>query len=90
MFKAVLHALASSSSETPFLVVLIFPVWDDTPWNSASIHGHSNMSTLIRIPAGHMRFVPAHRQSTDMTPTLSPAKLLVEFVLISNATGYEK
>jgi hypothetical protein len=36
MLKAVLHALASSeSSETSFMVVLIHPVWDDAPWNSA-------------------------------------------------------
>ncbi len=32
MLKTVLHALASfESNETPFLVVLIFYVWDDTP-----------------------------------------------------------
>jgi hypothetical protein len=37
MLKAVLHALASY---TPFLAVLILPVWDDTPWNSAAIRGH--------------------------------------------------
>ena len=61
MLKAVLHALASSQSpNTPFLVVLILQVWEDTPWNSPAIRGHHNMSTLIRIPAGHMRFVPAH------------------------------
>ena len=48
------------------------------------------MSTLIRIPTGHMRFVPAHRQSDDMTVTLSPAKWLVELVLISNKAVREK
>ena len=59
MLEAVLHALASSkSSHFPFLVVLILLIWEDTPWNSAIILGHHNMSTLIRTPAGHMRFVP--------------------------------
>jgi hypothetical protein len=75
MLKAILHAMASSeSTETPFLFVLILPIWGETPWNSASIRGHSNMSTLIRIPTGQMRVVPAHRQSDDMTTTLPPAK----------------
>jgi len=38
MLKAVLHALASSErNETSFLLVLIILIWDDTPWNSASI-----------------------------------------------------
>jgi hypothetical protein len=32
MLKAVLHALASSESlDAPFLVILILPVWEDTP-----------------------------------------------------------
>ena len=94
MLKEAIHALASSeSSETPFFVVLILPVRDDTPWNSTSILGHNsptfgNMSTLIRMPTGHMRFVPAQCQSDDTTATLSPAKWLVEFVLISNTTGH--
>ena len=36
MLKAVLRALASSGSiDMPFLVVLILPVSDQTPWNSA-------------------------------------------------------
>ena len=43
------------------------------------------MSTLIRIPAGHMRFVPAHKQSNEATHVLSLAKWPVDFVLIANA-----
>ena len=44
MLKAVLHALSSSESQdTLFLVVLILPVWEDTPWNSAAIRVHHNM-----------------------------------------------
>ncbi len=90
MLKAVLHALASSDSQdTPFLGVLILPVWEDTPWNSAAILGHHNMSTLIRIPAGHMRFVTFHKQSDEATHVLSPAKWPVEFVLIANSKGRE-
>ena len=88
--KAVLHALSSSESQdTPFPVVLILPVWEDTPWNSAAIRSHHNMSTLIRIPAGPMRFVPAHKQADEATPVLSPAKWPVELVLIANDKGRE-
>ena len=75
MLKAVLHAVASSeASNSSFLVVLILPIWEDTPWNSAAIRGHHNMSTLIWIPAGHIWFVLAHKQSDEATPILSPAK----------------
>ncbi len=91
MLKAVLHALASSErSETLILVVLILPVWDNTPWNSASIRGHRNISTFIRIPSGHVRFVPAHRQSDDTTAKLPPIKWPVELVLVSNEARREK
>ncbi len=90
MLKVVLHALSSSEvKDTPFLVVLILPVWEDTPWNSAAIRGHHNMSTLIRIPAGHMRFVSAHKQSDETNPILSPTKWPVELILIANEKGRE-
>ena len=90
MLKAVLHSLASSeSSDFPFLVVLILSVWEDTPWNSAAIRGHHNMSALVRIPAGHMWVVPERNQSIEATLILSPAKWLVEIVLIFNAKGQE-
>jgi len=83
MLKAVLHALGSSESlDTLFLVVMILLVWEDTPWNSTAIRGRHNMSNLIRIPAGHMRFVPAHKQSDEGTPVLSLAKRPLKFVLI--------
>ena len=88
ILKAVLHALDSPKvADTPFLVVLIFSIWEDTPWNSAVIRGHHNMSTLIRIPGGHMRFVPVHKQSDEASHVLCPAKWPVEFVLIANAKG---
>ncbi len=48
------------------------------------------MSTLIRIPTGHVRIVPAHRQTDDMTAILPPAKWLLKLALISNAEGREK
>ncbi len=90
MLKAVLHALSTSKAQdNPFLVVLILPVWEDTPWNSAAIRDHHNMTTLIRIPAGHMRFVPANKQPDEANPALSPAKWPVEFVLIANEKGRE-
>ena len=65
-------------------MVLILLVWDDAPWNSAAIRGRHNMSTLIRIPAGHMRFIPAHKQTDEANPILSPAKWPVELVLVAN------
>ncbi len=74
MLKTFLHVLASSESpDTPFLVVLILPFVEDTPWNSAAIRGHHIMFTLIRIPAGHVRFIPVHKQSNEATLALSPA-----------------
>jgi hypothetical protein len=48
------------------------------------------MTNLIHIFAGHMRFVPTHRQSDDLTATLSPVKWPVELVLISNEADREK
>ena len=91
MLKAVLHALASSeTSALPVLVVLVLPTWDNPPWNSASIRSHSNITTLIRIPTGRMRFVPARRQSNDMTAALPLAKWPVELVIISNEACREK
>jgi len=76
MLKAVPHALSSSEvQDTPFLVVLILSVWDETPWNSAAIRGHHNMSTLIRITAGYMRVVPAYKQSDEANPSLPPREM---------------
>ena len=85
MRKAILHALASSpDTTTPFLVVMVLSVLDDTPWYSATIRSHNNLETLIQIPAGHMRFVPAHKQKDSDTTSLTLAKWPVEMVLISN------
>jgi len=51
MRKAVLHSLASSvDTTTPFLVVLVLPVWEDTPWSSTAIRNHPNLETLSQIP----------------------------------------
>jgi hypothetical protein len=72
------------------MAILILPVWDEIPWNSASIWSHTNMSILIRIPSDHMRFVPAHRQSDDMINTLPPAKWPAELALIFNEADREK
>ena len=47
------------------------------------------MSTLIRILAGHMRFVPAHKQSNEAITVLSHSNWPMEFVLIANAKGRE-
>jgi hypothetical protein len=85
MRKAILHALASTTdTTTPCPVVMVLPVWEDTPWYSAAIRSHYNLETLIQIPAGHMRFVPAHKQSYVDTYSLPPARWPVELDLISN------
>jgi len=90
MLKVVFHALASSKhTDTPFLVVLVLQVWDDSPWTSKAISGQNNMLTLIRIPAGHMRFVPANKQTDDASMELKPTKWPVELVLIANDIGRE-
>ncbi len=47
------------------------------------------MYTLIRIPSGHMRFVPADKQTYDESMELKPAKWPVELVLIANELGRE-
>jgi hypothetical protein len=81
--------LLASSLETDnaFLAILILPIWEDFPWAAASIRGHHNIQTLIRIPAGHMRLVPGHQQDDRDSTTLPPAKWLVELIVISNEAG---
>jgi len=88
MLNAVLHALASfECTKNPFLAVVILPVWDDTPCNSSAVRGQGYMSTLIHIPAGHMRFVLPHKQSDGATSKLSPAEWPVKLDLIANEKG---
>ena len=88
MRKSILHALASSmDTTTPFLVVMVLPLWEDTPWYSAAIRSHHNLETLIQIPAGHMRLVPTHKYSDSDTTSLPTTKWPVELVLISNEEG---
>ena len=91
MRKAILHALASSTdTTTPFLVVLVLPIWEDTPWYSATIRSHPNLETLIQIPTGHTPFVPAHKQTDGVTSSLPIAKWPVELILISNKEGMDQ
>ena len=61
--------------------------WEDTPWYSDAIRNHINLETLIQIPIGHMRLVPAHKHSDSDATSLSPAKWPVELNLISNDEG---
>jgi len=76
MRKAILHALASFTYTTiPFLVLMALPAWEDTPWYSATIRSHVNLEKLIQIPAGHMRFVPAQKQTDGDTTSLPPEKM---------------
>ena len=41
----------------------------------------------MQIIAGHMRFVPAHKQSNSDATSLPPAKWLIELFLIVNDEG---
>ena len=69
----------------PFLVVMVLPVWEDTPWFSTTRHRHRNMGALIQIIPGHVRVVPTHKQTDGGTSSLPPpAKWPVELTLISN------
>jgi hypothetical protein len=75
MLKTAMHTLASSEyTNIPFLMDMILSVWDDTLWNSTAIRGNGIMSTLVRIPTGHMHFVPAKKQTDVPTADLSTAK----------------
>jgi len=88
MRTVVFHALASSANTTtPFLTIMVLPVCEDTPLQSAAIRGHANMETLIRIPTSHMRLVPTNNQSEGETHNLTHAKWPVELVLIANTEG---
>ena len=79
------HSLASSErTKPPFLVVMVLPIRYNTLLNSTAVRGHGNMSTLIHIPVGHVRFVPAHKQSDGTTSDLPPVKWPVGFVLMAN------
>jgi hypothetical protein len=75
MRKAIrLHALASSTdTTTPFLVIMVLPVSEVTPWYCATMRRHHKLATLIQIPTGHMRIVRAHKQTDGDTSALSTA-----------------
>ena len=46
--RAVLHALAcSTATESPLLVVMTLPAWEDAPWRTHSILSHPNVTTLV-------------------------------------------
>ncbi len=53
------------------------------------IRNQRNVETLVQIPAGHMRFIPAHKQTDGDIASLAAAKWSVDLVLISNATCKE-
>ncbi len=53
------------------------------------MRGHTNMPTLIRIPSGHMRFLPADKQTDETSVELKPAKWPVELIRIANDMGRE-
>jgi hypothetical protein len=51
MRKTILHTLACATSSTnPFLVVLILPAWEGSPWRTHAILQHLNLTTLAHLP----------------------------------------
>ena len=90
MRKAVLHAIASStSSPSPLLVVFILPAWEDSPWRTQSILSHPNTTILVHIQANQLKFVQTHKQlDADLdTSLLRPADWPVEVVMVANEEG---
>ena len=89
MRKAVRHALASASYDSPFLCLLILPRWDDTPWRSADIISHENIEILASLAPRQMRFTPADvPPELHLPPSLlPPAKWPVDFVIVANHAG---
>jgi hypothetical protein len=69
--KAVLHALAcSTSTESPLLVVMILTAWEDAPWRTRSILSHPNVTTIVQLKPNHLKFIPVSEQldtNLDMT-----------------------
>ncbi len=53
MRKGVLHLARtlSTNTHTPFVAVMVLPVWEDTPRSSACIWSLNNMKTLIHVPS---------------------------------------
>ena len=76
MRKTILHAIAcATSSANAFLVVLILPAWEDSPWRTHAILQHPNLTTLAHLPANQLKFTPSHKQlykDLNLT-TLKPA-----------------
>jgi hypothetical protein len=65
--KAVLSALAcSTTTNSPFLVVLILPAWEDSPWITHSILSHLSLTTLAHLNPNQLNLVPPHKQLDDI------------------------
>jgi hypothetical protein len=90
MRKTILHALACATSFTnPFLVVLILPAWEDSPWRTHAILQHPNLTTLAHLPANQLKFIPSHKQLDKELnlSTLRPADWPVDLIIIANEEG---
>jgi len=90
MRKPLLHALACATSVAkPFMVVLILPAWEDSPWRTHAILQHPNLTTLAHLPANQLKFIPSHIQlDKDLNiSTLRPAVWPVDLIIIANEEG---
>ena len=90
MRKTILHALACATAvANPFLVVLILPAWEDSPWRTHAILQHPNLTTLAHLPANQLKFIPSHKQlDKDLNlSTLRPADWPVDLIIIANEEG---
>ena len=85
--KAVLHALAcSTATESPLLVVMILPAWEDSPWRANSILSHPNLTTPVQLKPNKLKFIPASEQldtNLDMT-LLREADHPTDVIVIAN------
>ncbi len=87
MRKTILHALAcTTSSANLFLVVLILPAWENSPWSTHAILQHPNITTLAHLPANQLKFIPSHKQldkDLNLSP-LRPADWPVDLIIVAN------
>jgi hypothetical protein len=88
--KAALHAFAcSTATESPLLVVMILPAWEDAPWRTHSILSDPNVTTLVQLKPNQLKFILVTEQldtSLDMThlrATYHP----IYVVVIANTEG---
>jgi hypothetical protein len=88
--KAVLHTLAcSTATESPLLVVMMLPAWEDAPWRTHSILSHPNVTTLVQLKPNQLKLITANEQpETNLNITLlRAADHPIDVVVIATTEG---